>query len=136
MNIIYKALLGEIYVKYLRNILWIVLGGGILSLLWMFIGLIWCFTVIGIPIGVKCFENALIQLNPFEYEDISEKNNKKDIMYILWLLLGGIEIFILNIICSIILLLTIVGIDLGLEYLKMARIAINPFNRKIIKKLK
>lgn len=122
--------------KYLRNILWVILGGGILSILWIFIGLIWCLTVIGIPIGVKCFEIALIQFNPFNYNDIDEENNKKDIMYILWLIFGGIELFTLNIICSIILLLTVVGIDFGLEYLKLAKISINPLNRKIIKKKK
>ena len=120
--------------KYLRNILWVILGGGILYILWIFIGLIWCLTVIGIPIGVKCFEIALIQFNPFNYNDIDEENNKKDIMYILWLIFGGIELFTLNIICSIILLLTVVGIDFGLEYLKLAKISINPLNRKIIKK--
>ena len=37
--------------NFLGNLLWIILGGWISALGWIFTGIIWCCTIIGIPIG-------------------------------------------------------------------------------------
>ena len=44
--------------KTLENICWFLFGGLLLSLLWIVFGLLWCITLIGIPVGC----NALILL--------------------------------------------------------------------------
>ena len=50
----------------LGNILWIVLGGGlILFLEYVFSGLVLCLTIIGIPFGVLCFKFSVLALVPF-----------------------------------------------------------------------
>ena len=39
--------------KIIGNILWFLLGGFLLAMLWFFAGLVLCITIIGIPFGVQ-----------------------------------------------------------------------------------
>ena len=49
----------------IANIIWIVLGGLPLAISFLFAGLIWCITIIGIPFGKQCFKLAKLALTPF-----------------------------------------------------------------------
>jgi uncharacterized membrane protein YccF (DUF307 family) len=44
--------------KLLGNIIWFLLGGIFLGLAWALVGLVWCITIVGIPVGVQCFKLA------------------------------------------------------------------------------
>lgn len=46
------------------NVLWFIFGGFGLSLSYLFLGLIWCITIIGIPFGKQCFKLAKLSLSP------------------------------------------------------------------------
>ena len=47
------------------NILWIVFGGLELCIGYLFVGLAWCITIVGIPFGRQCFKMASLALIPF-----------------------------------------------------------------------
>ena len=47
------------------NVIWILIGGIWLALAHLLIGLLFCITVIGIPIGVKHLQTAWLALVPF-----------------------------------------------------------------------
>ncbi len=49
----------------LGNILWFIFGGCVSGLGWVLAGLLWCITIIGIPIGKQCFKLAKLTLMPF-----------------------------------------------------------------------
>ena len=49
---------------------------------------------------------------------------------VLWVIFGGLIIFVLYVIGSIILMITIVGIPFGIQTLKIAGFAIWPFGRE------
>ena len=49
----------------LGNILWFIFGGLFSGILWLLAGLIWCITIIGIPIGLQCFKFASLAMWPF-----------------------------------------------------------------------
>ncbi|MDK6785484.1 YccF domain-containing protein, partial [Enterococcus faecalis] len=51
--------------KTLGNILWFIFGGFFGGLSWLFAGVIWCITIIGIPIGLQCFKLAGLSFWPF-----------------------------------------------------------------------
>ena len=51
---------------------------------------------------------------------------------IIWLLLGGFITAVEYIICSLLLMLTIVGIPFGLQTLKFASLALWPFGRTVV----
>ena len=56
----------------LLNVLWIILFGWELALMSCMAGLIWCFTIVGIPFGVQCFKFAPLALFPFGSEVVSD----------------------------------------------------------------
>lgn len=47
------------------NVLWILLGGWVLSLEYLFYGLLCCITIIGIPFGNQCFKLMKLSFLPF-----------------------------------------------------------------------
>ena len=53
---------------------------------------------------------------------------------LIWILFGGIVIFIFYLIGSLVLMITIVGIPFGLQTLKMANLALFPFGREAVQK--
>lgn len=61
--------------RILLNILWIIFGGLISSALWVAAGILWCITIIGIPIGLQCFKLSSISLNPFGKEIVCDDNS-------------------------------------------------------------
>lgn len=50
---------------------------------------------------------------------------------ILWLIFGGLLIAIQYVICSLLLMVTIVGIPFGLQTIKLASLALWPFGREV-----
>lgn len=49
----------------LGNIIWLVFGGLFGALGWLFIGLIWCVSIIGIPFSIQALKMAKLSLMPF-----------------------------------------------------------------------
>ena len=58
--------------KFLGNILWLVLGGLIVSLYYFLVGILFCITIIGIPFGIQHFKLSLLALVPFGKEIVSK----------------------------------------------------------------
>ena len=46
----------------LGNILWFLFGGIWSGLAWLIVGLLWCLTIVGIPIGFQCFRFASVSV--------------------------------------------------------------------------
>lgn len=53
---------------------------------------------------------------------------------LIWLLFGGIFIAIEYLVSSLVLIATIIGIPFGIQTLKLAGLALWPFNKKIVEK--
>jgi uncharacterized membrane protein YccF (DUF307 family) len=51
--------------RFLGNLAWMLLGGIVISAVWILAGIILCVTVIGIPFGIQCFKLATLSLMPF-----------------------------------------------------------------------
>lgn len=51
--------------KYLGNILWFLLGGFLISLVYFVVGLLYCVTIIGIPFGLQHFKMVGLSVMPF-----------------------------------------------------------------------
>jgi uncharacterized membrane protein YccF (DUF307 family) len=120
--------------KFIGNILWLILGGLLVSLYYALAGLIFCLSIIGIPFGVQLFKMAGFALWPFGREVVAGPNDAgflAILMNIIWIIFGGIEIALLHISLGAVLCLTIVGIPFGLQHFKMSLLALVPFGKKI-----
>jgi uncharacterized membrane protein YccF (DUF307 family) len=113
------------------NILWIVLGGGILLFFeYLVAGLILCITIIGIPFGVQCIKLALLALLPFGKEVTQTKSGTgclSILMNILWIVIGGIVIAVTHLVFGILCAITIVGIPFAKQHMKLAALSLTPF---------
>lgn len=117
----------------LGNLLWLIFGGFWNSLIWCFFGVLWCVTIIGIPVGLQCFKLAKLQLAPFGKEVVTvDYGSGTFILNILWLLFGGLELALANLLSAIVLAISIVGIPFAFQALKMAKLSLMPFGKEVI----
>lgn len=120
--------------KFIGNIIWMVLGGLLISLYYAIMGLLFCITIIGIPFGMQLFKMAGFALWPFGHEVTSGPNDSgclAIIMNIIWIVFGGIEIALMHVSLGIGFCITIIGIPFGLQHFKMALLALVPFGKNI-----
>ncbi len=120
--------------KTLGNIIWLVFGGFLLFLHYIFSGILMCLTIIGIPFGLQIFKIAHIALWPFGKEVVNVDSGSgilSFIMNILWIILGGFWLALHHFFWGIVFSITIVGIPFGIQHFKMARLALLPFGKRI-----
>lgn len=120
--------------KFIGNILWLIMGGLVVSLYYALMGILFCITVIGIPFGLQLIKMAGLALWPFGRDVHSDTNDGgclAIIMNVIWIIFGGIEIALLHVGFGIACCLTIVGIPFGMQHFKMAILAFVPFGKKI-----
>lgn len=113
--------------RILLNLLWIIFGGLISALLWIVAGILWCITVIGIPVGLQCFKLASISFNPFGKEVKYEGGAVSFLLNVVWFVTTGWELALTNFVIGLILCITIIGIPWGKQFFKIARVALSPF---------
>ena len=121
--------------KFIGNILWLLLGGIIISFYYAVMGLLFCITIIGIPFGLQLFKIAGLALWPFGHEVQAGPQDSGCLsvfMNILWIILGGIEIALTHLGLGVAFCVTIIGIPFGLQHFKMALLALVPFGKIII----
>jgi uncharacterized membrane protein YccF (DUF307 family) len=115
------------------NILWILLGGWIIFLLYLVGGLLLCLTIIGIPFGVQCFRLSLLGLVPFGKVIVtgpSATGTVSVIFNILWIITFGLTIALTHALLALLLAITIIGIPFARQHMKLAAMALTPFGRQ------
>ncbi len=120
--------------KFIGNILWMLLGGILVSFYYALMGLVFCITIVGIPFGAQLFKMAGFALWPFGHNVTAGPNDSSAlsiIMNIIWIVFGGIEIALMHAGFGLVCCLTLIGIPFGLQHFKMALLAITPFGKKI-----
>lgn len=119
----------------LGNILWIILGGGIvICLQYLFAGVVLCCTIIGIPFGVQCFKLGIFSLLPFGQEAVATSNTTSPLLLILnvlWVIFFGIGILLSHLMFALLCGITIIGIPFAWQHLKLASLGLWPFGRDI-----
>ena len=115
----------------LGNILWFLCGGVIGGLSWMLAGILWCITIVGIPIGVQCFKFAGLTFFPFGKEVDYGGGAGSFLLNIIWLFVTGIPLALEHLAFGIVLCVTIVGIPFGLQHFKLAKLALMPFGASV-----
>jgi len=122
----------------LLNVIWLIFGGFIVVIAYLLGGILLCLTIIGIPFGIACFKLAGLALAPFGRE-IREKEPPGGIlaiiMNIIWILLPGLELATFHLIMALLLAITIIGLPLARQHLKMVRMALLPFGFEVRDKM-
>ena len=116
----------------LGNFVWIIAGGIWQAFGWFLMGLLWCLTIVGIPIGRQCFKFASLALAPFGKDVEYGGGAPSVIANIFWLMISGIPLAVGCAVNGLLLCCTIIGIPFGLQCFKMAKLALMPFGAQIV----
>ena len=112
--------------KVFGTVLWDILCGFWIALCMFICGIIFCATIIFIPIGIPCFRLAKLAICPFEKEvDISFEDHT--VLNVIWLLLGGFQMAASFYVMGALLCVTIIGIPFGLQCFKLGKFSLAPY---------
>lgn len=115
----------------LGNLIWFLFAGMFMGLGWFIAGILWCITIVGIPIGLQCFKFASLAFFPFGKEVEYGGGGGSLILNILWLIFSGLELAIGSALIGCIFCITILGIPFGLQCFKIAKLALMPFGSTV-----
>lgn len=114
------------------NVLWFLFGGLIGGLCWVLAGLIFCVTIVGIPVGMQCFKMAQLAFFPFGKEVVYGGGGFSFLVNLIWILFFGWEMAIGYAVIGLVWCVTIVGIPVGKQCFKMAKLALMPFGAEVV----
>ena len=120
--------------RFIGNILWLLLGGILVAIIYYLVGLLMCITIVGIPFGVQLFKLGTYALWPFGHELVNGPTQPgclSIIMNLVWILLGWWEIAVIHLVCGLLFCITIVGIPFGVKHFSLALSSIFPFGKEI-----
>lgn len=118
--------------RTLGNLLWFLFGGLIGGLSWILAGCVLCITIIGIPLGTQCFKFASLAFFPFKKEIVYGGGGVSLIANIIWLLFFGWEMALGYLVLGLLWCITIIGIPVGQQCFKLARLALLPFGAQVV----
>ncbi|MDC7235785.1 MAG: YccF domain-containing protein [Spirochaetales bacterium] len=118
--------------KLLGNIIWLLFGGLLNAMGWLFAGLICCATIIGIPFGIQCFKIAGMVLTPFgKNVRLGRFGAGGALGNVLWIIFLGWELCLAHLFWGVLFSITIIGIPFGQQHFKLAGLSLIPFGAEI-----
>lgn len=121
--------------RTIGNVLWLVLAGFWMAIAYVIAGILNCIIIIGIPFGIQAFKLAGYALWPFGRAVVHRPDRDMAVSTIgnvLWFFFGGWFLVLGHVITGILLMITIIGIPLGIASFKMAGLALAPFGKQIV----
>ena len=115
----------------LGNIIWFLFGGFVTGISWLLAGILWCVTIVGIPVGMQCFKFASLSFCPFGREVTYGGGAVSMILNIIWLIVSGVVLAIEHLTFALIFAITIIGIPFAKQHLKLAKLALMPFGASV-----
>lgn len=121
--------------NFIGNLIWLLFGGLMAALGYLFGGIVLCITIVGMPWGLQCFKLAGLVLWPFGKKVVSDSSNTgclSVLCNIIWLLSGGLYTAIVHVVMGLLLSITIIGIPFGRQHFKLIEISLMPFGKKVV----
>lgn len=121
-------------VRTLGNILWFLLAGWWMALLYVLAGILACVLIITIPFGIASFRLAGYSLWPFGRRVVVARSAGVFSLLgnIIWILLFGWGLALAHIGAGILLMLTIIGIPFGIASFKLSVLALVPLGTRVV----
>jgi len=119
----------------LGNILWLLLCGIWMSILYFVAGVIGIIFIVTIPLGLQSFKLANYVLWPFGRTVVRNEGSSGFwalVGNIVWIILDGWWLAVAHLILALIFFVTIVGIPFAIANVKLARLALTPFGLTVV----
>ena len=117
------------------NILWLILCGIWMAILYYIGGLLGLILIVTIPLGIQSFKLGNYVLWPFGRTVVTEPGASvvwSVLGNVVWLIVVGWWLALFHVLLAVIFFITIIGIPFGIANLKMARLALLPFGASVV----
>jgi uncharacterized membrane protein YccF (DUF307 family) len=131
-----------VVIRFVLNLLWLILGGFVMGLGWWLAGVVMVVTIVGIPFARSCFVLGSFAFWPFGRMAISRKDltGRDDlgtgalglVGNVVWFVFAGLWLAIGHLASAVSLALTIIGIPFAFQHLKLAACALAPIGKTIV----
>ena len=120
--------------RLILNLIWLILCGWWMAILYFLAGIIAFILIITIPFGIAAWRIASYALWPFGRSIVRRPRAGIGSLIgnIIWVILLGWELALGHLISGILLCLTIIGIPLGLANFKLIPISLLPLGVQIV----
>jgi uncharacterized membrane protein YccF (DUF307 family) len=122
--------------RFIGNVIWLVLGGFLLAIVYVVAGIVNCILIITIPFGIASFRMAGYALWPFGRVVVDRGKGSGSgvrlIGNIIWLIFGGLLLAVGHLISAILCAITIIGIPFAIAHLRLAGLALMPLGKQIV----
>ncbi len=120
--------------RTLGNIIWLIFAGLGSALAWLFWALLLAITIVGLPFARQCVKLAHFSLWPFGRTVVKDPSASSlgTLGAILWII-PGVIMAIGYVISGALMCITIIGIPFGIQSMKLAGLALQPFGKKVIR---
>ena len=120
--------------RLILNLIWLILCGWWMAILYFLAGIIAFILIITIPFGIAAWRIANYALWPFGRSIVRRRRAGIGSLIgnIIWIILLGWELALGHLISGILLCLTIIGIPLGLANFKLIPISLLPLGVQIV----
>src|ERR671930_2238038 len=121
--------------KFVLNILWLILSGFWMALGYALAGVICCVLIVTIPFGLAAFRIADYALWPFGRQLVrrSDAGAPSLIGNIIWIIVAGWWLALGHLVTAVPLALTIIGIPLAWANLKLIPVSLIPLGSVIVR---
>ena len=127
---------------FICNVIWFIFGGACMAVGWLFIALLFAITIVGLPIAKACLEFAKLSAFPYGKKIVREEGkgilfgmNKviSLVLNIIWFPIG-IIMSIIYLILGVLSFITIIGIPIGIVYVRMGKFVLFPIGARVVNK--
>ena len=121
--------------KILLNVVWMICGGLMTAVEYFTASLGLMLTIVGIPFALQTLKIGMMTLMPFGQKVVRNETNigcLSAVMNVIWFFIGGVWIWLTNILFGVLLCITIIGIPFGKQHFKLSGLALTPFGREIV----
>jgi len=121
-------------IRLILNVIWLILCGWWMFILYVLAGIICFILIITIPFGIAAWRIANYALWPFGRSIVRRPRAGVGSLIgnIIWIILLGWELALGHLISGVLLCLTIIGIPLGLANFKLIPISLLPLGVQIV----
>lgn len=120
--------------RLLLNLIWFLLGGLWLALVYLILGVVACVFIITIPWGIGAFRIAGYALWPFGRTIVVKPGAGvgSALGNLIWAVIAGVWIVLSHLITALAQAITIIGIPLALANLKMIPVTLRPLGKDVV----
>ncbi len=120
--------------RFIGNVIWLVLAGVWLAIEWMLIALVLTVLIVTIPFARQCVKLAHLSLWPMGRQVVHDPTATQfgAVGQVVWVVLAGWWLAVSHLILGVLQCVTIIGIPFGLQSFKLAGLALAPFGKRIV----